>query len=116
MLAYILLYRAQWCSACGLSERALEAADEGDTATMLRLLARWERSARPSPAERAAMAASLVMMACGFGHPDTAEAAMRYFGLTARQLVFADGQSLAEFAAAEEWDEVIVFLRAHDGA
>ncbi len=112
-LAYTLIYRAQWCSVAGLRERALEAADEGDSARMLSLLARLERKEVSAPGERAAFAASLVLMACEYGHPATAEVAMRHFGLTADQLVFEDGQSLAEFAREGSHEAVIVFLNAH---
>ncbi len=90
----------------------MEAADKGNTAHLLRLLARLEHQCPFCPAERADMAARLVFMACEFGHPDTAEAAMRHYRLSAAQLVFIDGRPLADFAREEGFDAVGAFLRA----
>ncbi len=105
-----------------LSERALEAADEGKTQEVLRLLRRMrEKAARhPSYPTPESIAASLVFKACEWGHPETAQAVLDYLGLRRAQLMWEEeGKPAVPFLeyARQEPDffaHTIAFLTQQD--
>ncbi len=72
--------------------RAAEAAEAGDTADMLRWLRRMRERApqKPGAPTPELVAGSLVVSACEWGHPETAQAVLDELGLQAADLLWEE--------------------------
>ncbi len=94
-----VLYCDHW-GKYALYNRAVEAAEAGDTQDLPRWLSRMREKARRNPACPApeTMAAGLVCVACEWGYPQTAQAVMVELGLSPAQLVWSqEGQPAVPF-------------------
>ncbi len=121
-LWYFLHYHRGWGGKSGLLERALDAAEDGDTEQVLHLLKRLLRQKKAEGQYCAAdLASRLVCVACEHEHPDTAEMVLYALGLRRADLVFVEEKGkpalpLLEYVSRDPQTYVhtLVFLRQED--
>ncbi len=90
---YPPIYYWQNCTPRALKNRAFEAAEAGDTRDALllldRLLAGWKKKPETwfSPMS---LACSMIILACEWEHPETAQAVLARVGCTASELLWEE--------------------------
>ncbi len=115
LVGYVMRYHGadEWL------EHALEAAEEGDSAEVLRWLERLvSRQKKYSPTS---LAAHIVWVACEYEHPETAQAVLDRLGLRRAELLWEEeGKPAIPFLEflqrePEQFAATIAFLSQEDG-